>query len=231
MVSIPESGTQSGPPAILLDPQDPAADPILKNSAIRPILKVLTRDRGRWYNLTELFDAAEVTSRDNAQRAIDALLEAGWIEERREGNARLIRIQDDRIAKGDPLLRISKPYRDVIRWFLGNLDEAVGEGIITHVVVFGSVVGDTADRLSDIDLLIVTTNDRQVRRQGRRLAHELATDSPLGDRYEIDLHVETPTSLPQRTADPQFPEMIRRGILVREPHDQPLDDLLPEAPG
>lgn len=230
MVEIPESGTPWHHRAIRLDPWASDVDKLFKNASIGPILKTLCANPGRWFKLTELFDEAGVKSRASSQQSIELLVRADWVEDRREGNARLIRIQNDILVDTDPYRRIPRPYRDVLRWFMQQMDDELGgRGAISHVVVFGSVVGDTADRLSDIDLLIVARNDREVRQAGRRITHELATEGHEGDRYEIDLHVESPRSLPQRTADPRFPEMIRRGVRLRDDPETPIEDLLPES--
>lgn len=232
---VPESGISRAGFDLRLNLSDPRADRLFKNSAVAPLLRTWLGSPDRWFKLTELLDEAGVQSRDNAQRAVEVLVEAGIVEEVRDGNARLLRLRRDFLVGADPYLRIGPPHRGVVRWFVSQLEDRLGgRGGITHMVLFGSVVGGTGDRLSDIDLLVVARNPREVRLVGRELVEQLRTEGfGEGDgppqRYVLDLLVESPSSLKDRTAHPAFPEILKRGIRIREDPDLPLDELLPEG--
>lgn len=202
------------------------------NASVAPMLRVLASRPSREYAFTQLMRLSGVTSRDGAQRAVQALLAAGWIQERRQGRERLLRITEDVLASpGDPYLPLPSPFRPVVRHFVDELERRCGKRApLWKVLLFGGLALGRGDRLSDVDLLVVTPRPRVVRLEGARLADELRHEGFQGQRYRFQLLVETPDTLRRRRADARLPILLRQAVRLRDDPSQPLESMLPERP-
>lgn len=199
------------------------------NSSIPAILRVLTAEPGREYSFTELMAAGRMSSRDSVQRAVEALLAAGVIRERRAGRERRLRIELEALAAVDPYLRVPEPFRTVALAFVRELRKRVGQTEVWKILLFGGLARGRGDRLSDIDLLIVGPSPRPVRIEALRLANEFSTSGFQGQRYKVDVLVETPATLRERRADPLFPRLIREAVVLWDDGRHPLQAMIPEV--
>jgi predicted nucleotidyltransferase len=194
---------------------------LFRNRAMEDVLLLLVRNPHREFTVTELREVTEHGG-DTVQTAIQVLEAAGLIVTRRDGRKRLIGANRDRIRKpADPLLSIpQEEFRTPINAFL---DELEGVGIeIVGVVLFGSVARGEADRASDIDLQIVVDHElTEARRELHDVRQEIENRTFDGDRYELQLLVESVESAESYAAD--LREIFSEGVVLDE--TDTLDDV------
>jgi predicted nucleotidyltransferase len=217
---------------IRIDLARPEAAEVFGSTTVPALLRVLAATPGREYALTELIARAGVTSNDAAQRAVAVLLQAGLIHERREGRRRLLRIEEEALASpSEPLLVVPPRFRDAVRYAVDELERRCGRSApLWKVLLFGGLALGRGDRLSDMDVLVVTPSPRVVRLEGSKLADELRELGFRGERYRLHLLAETPEGLRARKADPALPALLRQAVRLRDDPAHPLEDLLPEVP-
>jgi len=120
----------------------------------------------------------------------------------REGNKKLVRINRGRVeTPEDDVLRIPQPdfhppIRAAVDRLVDELDDVLG------VLVFGSVARGEADRQSDVDIWVLVREDRMRNQQtAQQVASDLGEQRFDGDRYEFQVVVESPESVPAYTED------------------------------
>ncbi|OYR56545.1 nucleotidyltransferase [Halorubrum halodurans] len=152
-------------------------------------------------------------SQQTARRAVNTLIENGLVVESPEGNQRLVQINRDRLTvPDDPLLRIpqpefQKPVKAAVDELTGRLDSVIG------IVLYGSVARGEADRRSDIDLWVLTTNDRAPnQREANAVGRDLEDAEFDGNRYAYDIDVEVVHAIPTYTEDVR--EIVVSGIPI-----------------
>lgn len=129
-----------------------------------------------------------------------------------------VQIDHDHLRKPDPILSIPQAeYRKPVRTFVDELRDHVDDSselsTIVGVVLFGSVARGTADRASDIDLLVVLDGTHTYgRRVATRVARDLEERTFDGDRYEYEVLVETPKSAAQYGS--KLREIFDEGVIV-----------------
>lgn len=171
---------------------------VFRYQAMQDILHQLTNHPHEAFTQKELADltGADVST---VSRSVNLLEQMGVIIVNDERPAR-VRIDPDHLQKPDPILAIPQDeFRGPIKSFLKILRERIEEADevedIVGVVLFGSVARGTADRGSDIDLLVIVNGTHTY---GRRIANRAARnveEQPFdGDRYEFEVLVETPES-------------------------------------
>jgi len=98
------------------------------------------------------------------------------------------------LNKPDPVLSISQPeFHRPVRAFLDRLESSVDD--IVGVVLFGSVARGEADRMSDIDLLVIVDGDKtQTRREVQSIVRKLEKEKFEGNRYSFQTLVESTES-------------------------------------
>lgn len=190
---------------------------VFRYQAMQDILHHLVNNPVEWFTQKEL---AEITGADvsSISRAIDLLKKLGVLEIE-EGVPTLVRMSQDHLERDDPLFTVPQDeFRPPLRAFLDHLETEIEEGDemaeLVGVVLFGSVARGTADRSSDIDLLIVVDgNLTRARRVATKTARELEDHKFGGDRYEFEVLVETPESA--LSHGEQLKELFRDGILLK----------------
>lgn len=190
---------------------------VFRYQAMQDILHHLVNNSMEWFTQKEL---AGITGADisSISRAVDLLDKLGVLEIK-EGVPTRIRISQDHLEREDPLFSIpQEEFRAPLQAFLNELESKVqdADGIadLVGVVLFGSVARGTADRSSDIDLLIVVDGDLTLaRRVGTKIARELEDHKFGGDRYEFEVLVETPDSA--LSHGDKLRELFRDGILLK----------------
>jgi len=191
----------------------PASDAdLFKSKATDDILLFLTNHRFKQFSQREVADQIG-HSQQTARRAINTLVENGLVVESPEGNQRLVQINRERLAiPDDPLLQISqpefhKPVKAAVDELTGRLNGVIG------IVVYGSVARGEADRRSDIDLWVLTTNDRATNQREANAVGRDLEDAEFGeDRYAYDIDVETVQGIPTYTED--IREIVVSGIPI-----------------
>lgn len=145
--------------------------------------------------------------------AVEVLADNGLVVVTDKGNRKLVRINRERVTTPDnDILRIPqsefhRPIEAAVTRVVDELDDVLG------VLVFGSVARGMADRQSDIDLWVLVSENRL---QNQQTVHEVASELGErrfdGDRYEFQIIVETPESVPAYTED--IAEIVTEGIPV-----------------
>jgi len=171
---------------------------VFRYQAMQDILHQLVNSPFERFTQREL---ASVTGADvsTVSRSVDLLDQLGVLDIE-PGKPARIRINHDHLQRDDPLFAIPQPeFRPPIAAFLDTLvdrietSETVSE--LLGVVLFGSVARGTADRRSDIDLLVlVDGDDTHARRIATTVAGEIESQSFDGDRYAFEVLAETPAS-------------------------------------
>ncbi|MGQ3331049.1 nucleotidyltransferase domain-containing protein [Halorubrum sp. FL23] len=186
----------------------PAADAdLFKSKATNDILLFLINHRFQQFSQREVANQIG-HSQQTVRRAINTLVENGLVVESPEGNQRLVQINRERLAiPDDPLLRIpqpefQQPVKAAVDELTGRLDGVIG------IVLYGSVARGEADRRSDIDLWVLTTDDRApTQREANAVGRDLEDAEFDGNRYAYDIDVEAVQAVPTYTEDV-------RGIVV-----------------
>ena len=204
--SSPEQGVSISVPI-------PASDAdLFKSKATNDILLFLTNHRFEQFSQREVADQIG-HSQQTVRRAINTLVENGLVIESPDSNQRLVRINRERLAvPDDPLLRIpqpefQEPVKAAVDDLTGRLDGVIG------IVLYGSVARGEADRRSDIDLWVLTTNDRAPnQREANAVGRDLEDVEFDGNRYAYDIDVETVQGIPTYTED--IREIVVSGIPI-----------------
>ena len=204
--SSPEQGVSISVPI-------PASDAdLFKSKATDDILLFLTNHRFKQFSQREVADQIG-HSQQTARRAINTLVENGLVIESPDSNQRLVRINRERLAvPDDPLLRIPQPeFQEPVKAAVDKLTACL-DGVI-GIVLYGSVARGEADRRSDIDLWVLTTNDRAPnQREANAVGRDLEDVEFDGNRYAYDIDVETVQGIPTYTED--IREIVVSGIPI-----------------
>ncbi|MFC6954801.1 nucleotidyltransferase domain-containing protein [Halorubellus litoreus] len=190
---------------------------VFRYQAMQDILHHLVNNPTEWFTQKELagMTGADISS---VSRAVDLIEKLGVLEIK-EGVPTRIRISQDHLEREDPLFSVpQEEFRAPLQAFLDELESEIGEADeiaeLLGVVLFGSVARGTADRSSDIDLLLVVDGDLTLaRRLGTKTARELEDRKFEGERYEFEVLVETPDSA--LSHGDQLRELFRDGIVLK----------------
>jgi len=171
---------------------------VFRYQAMQDILHHLVTNPLQEFTQQEL---ASITGADisSISRSINLLEELGVITVSEDRPAK-ITVDTDHIQQSDPLFTIPQPeFRKPVEAFLTELDDRIEETAeitdLIGVLLFGSVARGTADRRSDIDLIIIVDGDlTHGRRVCTAVARELEDKSFADNRYEFEVLVETPAT-------------------------------------
>lgn len=200
---------------LLLDFPLPA-ERVFRYQAMQDILHQLVNNPFEAFTQKEL---ATITGSDvsSISRSVDLLEQLGVLDID-DGTPARITIDQNHVSGSGPLFAIpQQEFREPVQAFLDELtadiDASVDVDELAGVVLFGSVARGSADRSSDIDLLVVVDGDPT---HGRRIASKLARDLEErtfdGERYQFEVLVETPESAASR-GDP-LQEIFDEGIVL-----------------
>ncbi|RQG87116.1 nucleotidyltransferase [Natrarchaeobius halalkaliphilus] len=169
---------------------------VFRYQAMQDILHHLVNNPFEEFTQQEL---ASITGADvsSISRSLDLLDELGAITVSEDRPAQ-ITIDEDHLQRPDPVFMIPQSeFRKPVQAYLDELETRLQESDeldeLVGVVLFGSVARGTADRRSDIDLLIIVDGDLTYgRRICTSLARDIEAESFDGHRYEFEVLVETP---------------------------------------
>lgn len=194
---------------------------VFRYQAMQDILHQLTNHPHEAFTQKEL---AELTGADvsTVSRSIDLLEQMGVVVVN-DGRPSRIRIDHDHLQKPDPILAIPQDeFRGPVQAFLEILRERIEKSDevedIVGAVLFGSVARGTADRGSDIDLLIIIDGTHTYgRRIANRAARNVEEQTFDGDRYEFEVLVETPESASDYGS--KLREILDEGVVLERSDD------------
>lgn len=166
-------------------------------------------------------ELASITGADisTISRSVTLLEELGVITVTEDRPAK-ISIDTDYIQQPDPILTIPQSqFRKPVQAFLEELDARIEDVTaiteLVGVVLFGSIAHGTADRRSDIDLLIIVDGDlTHGRRVCTAVARDLEEESFDDNRYEFEVLVETPDTAASHAAE--LTEIFDSGLVFAE---------------
>lgn len=189
---------------------------VFRYQAMQDILHHLVNNPFEEFTQQEL---ASITGADvsSISRSLNLLEELGTITVSEDRPAR-ITIDMDHLQRPDAVFTIPQSeFRKPVQAYLDELDARLQENEevdeLVGVLLFGSVARGTADRRSDIDLLIIVDGDLTY---GRRICTSVARDiedeSFDGHRYEFEILVETPdTAISHGT---ELEEIFDEGLVL-----------------
>ena len=200
--------------SVSLPPSDPD---LFKHKATSDILLFLTNHRFSEFSLREL--AGQIGhSHQSVRRAVDVLSSNDLVVDSPEGNKRLIQINSDQLSIPDePILRIPQSeYHNPVNTAVRKLQENLSD--VVAIILYGSVARGEADRRSDIDLWVLTRDNRaENQREANTIGRDLEEMSFDGDRYDYDIDVETVQAIPTYTED--IRDIVVSGIPVYKTSD------------
>ncbi len=158
--------------------------------------------------LAKMVDGNQAT----VSKAVKLLRELGTIQTRKEGRKQYVSIHRDRLTKPDPILSIPQSdFHKPIRAFADRVQAEVNQ--LVGVLLFGSVARRTANRASDIDLLVFVEDDKtQARRTVQSVVSTLQETKFDGNRYTFEALVET-TESAKRTGD-RLRQQFDEGLIL-----------------
>jgi hypothetical protein len=198
---------------------------VFRNAAMDDIVLLLYRNPHDEFGVRQL---REVTGHGGASvdTALTLLDQLDLIKTRRDGNRKLVSVNRDRLLDpDDPILAIpQEEFRTPIRAFLGAALSTLEDDLV-GVVLFGSVARGQGDRASDIDLLVVVTDDLlAARRSLGGVRQQVEAERFGGDRYEFQVLVESIETATQYGGKLQ--EIFTEGITL---YDDGLDPVRREV--
>lgn len=140
--------------------------------------------------LAEMVDGNQAT----VSKAVKLLKQLGTVQTRQEGRKQYVSIHRARLTKPDPVLSIPQSdFHKPVRAFVDRVQEEIDR--LVGVLLFGSVARGTADRASDIDLLVFVEDDKtQARRTVQSTVSTLQETKFDGNRYTFEALVESTES-------------------------------------
>ena len=189
---------------------------VFRYQAMQDILHHLVNNPFEEFTQREL---ASITGADvsSISRSLDLLETLGVITVSEDRPAR-ITIDMNHLQRSDPVFTIPQSeFRKPVQAYLDELDARLQENEevdeLVGIVLFGSVARGTADRRSDIDLLVIVDGDLTYgRRIGTSVARDIEDESFDGHRYEFEILVETPdTAISHGT---ELEEIFNEGLVL-----------------
>lgn len=157
---------------------------LFKHTASPHILNFLSDNPDIHLSIRQLSEITPMSERATLE-AVNTLEANDLVETFRDGNARQVRINSDRLHKpDDPFLSIPQPEFQtpvrVARRYIEDELESV-EGII----LFGSTARGEADRKSDIDLWVLVTGDHMKQRHRANKLLKRLESLPIPSSIEV----------------------------------------------
>ncbi|PSP94371.1 DNA polymerase beta [Halobacteriales archaeon QS_4_62_28] len=158
--------------------------------------------------LAEMVDGNQAT----VSKTVKLLKQLGVVQTRKEGRKQYVSIHRDRLTKPDPVLSIPQSdFHKPVRTFVNRVQEEIGH--LVGVLLFGSVARGTADRVSDIDLLVFVEGDKtRARRTVQSIVNSLQGTTFDGNRYTFEALVET-TESAERIGD-RLRQQFDEGLIL-----------------
>lgn len=187
---------------------------LFRSQAVQDVLVFLSRYHTDEFSITELTDTVEY-SQPTVSKAVDVLSANDLVDDRREGNTRMVHINRGRLSHpDDPYLQIPQsefqpPVRTAVDELLERLDAVIG------IVLYGSVARGEADRRSDIDLWVLVEDDRMTnQRTANRVRQDLEDEEFDTGRYVYGIDVEALPAIPNYTDE--LRDILGDGLVVHE---------------
>lgn len=189
---------------------------VFRYQAMQDILHHLVNNPFEEFTQKELATIAEADI-SSISRSVTLLEQLGTITVSENTPAK-IALDQDHLTASNPLLAISQQeFRKPVQTFLDELSDGIATSDeideLAGVLLFGSVARGSADRSSDIDLLVIVDGGgTRARRLASKLARDLEERAFNGDRYQFEVLVETVESAASH--DEKLREIFDEGIVL-----------------
>jgi len=164
---------------------------LFKWAVTRELLLLLEKNRYHEFSIRELHRAlGERHSLFSVQRSVLELETSGLVKSKNDGRKKLVSINLELVHDPtDPFDRIPQPeHRKTIRTIVERVHEEIKD--LVSIVLFGSFAKGLADRLSDIDLLVIVHNARSAEKKAALIEQEAASGALLSERFRVNMIVE-----------------------------------------
>ncbi|RQG91788.1 nucleotidyltransferase domain-containing protein [Natrarchaeobius chitinivorans] len=191
-------------------------DQVFRYAAMDEALEILARNPSEEFSNRNLQQLTGYGG-PSVSKALTLLESMGLVVRRDAGNRTLYRIDERRLRDADePLLEIPQAeFREPLERFVERVDDEVPP--VAGILCFGSVARGEADRASDIDVFVLVDEDEDpvsARRTVSDIVRDLEDEPIDGDRYEIEVFVESPESARKRGED--LRPVLQEGIPLLE---------------
>jgi predicted nucleotidyltransferase len=112
------------------------------------------------------------------------------IQCRYSGRKKLIRINNKNLYHpDDPFLRIPQiEYQDKIRIIVKEILSTINR--VEAVILFGSFARGKADRMSDVDILVIVKGSKRPEHNAALVENKAASGKLLDERYRVNIIIE-----------------------------------------
>lgn len=192
--------------------QDEATEKLFKYGYARDVLLLLAKNPYTAFTVSELIDKLDLKSRDAVTKLLDTMKGAGLIQSYRVGRKRFIEINRALIeVPEDPITQIpQEEYREVVKKII---DRILDLKEVEKVIVFGAVARGTADRMSDIDILVVGRDVMKLQEKASKIAYDCRTGKLFKQRFEVNIRVITPGELDEPRGF--IKDAVNEGIMLQ----------------
>jgi predicted nucleotidyltransferase len=162
---------------------------VFRYAVARDILLFLGKNRYKQFTISDIARNLDIRpNTGNLRRALQALVLAGLLDEKKEGRGKFLKIKEDVILyPEDPYVQIRQvEFREVVR---DIVEKVKRDRRVVKVILFGGVARGTADRMSDIDFLVVSKDVMVIETKTSKIAHNCRTGKMFDERYGISFRV------------------------------------------
>jgi predicted nucleotidyltransferase len=170
---------------------------LFKRAATRDILLLLEKNRYRDFSIRQLHRLfKDRHSLFSVQRAVAELELACLVLCKYSGRKKFVRMNPDYLYEPmDPYWQISQTeYRSPIKGVVDEILRTIHG--VRAVILFGSMAHGSADRMSDIDLLVVTEGAGRTELKAARIEGMAVRGELLAERFRVNMIIEEIDDLP-----------------------------------
>lgn len=181
----------SGKMYIKIPIQNAATEKIFRWGYARDLLMFLAKNPYDSFTVSEIIRRLDIKSRDSLSKLLEAMKDAKLIESVRVGRKRFISINREYIEiPKDALSQIpQKEYQNIVKLVVDKISK---KKEIEKVILFGAVARGTADRMSDIDILVVGKNVLKLQDKLGRISYDAKSGKLLPERFELNIRIISP---------------------------------------
>lgn len=168
--------------------QNEATEKIFRWSYARDLLMLLAKDPLEYFTVSDIINRLDIRSRDSLTKLLEAMEDADIIKSTRMGRKRFISINRELVEiPKEPIFQIpQKEYQNVVKKILERI---VKLSDVEKVILFGAVARGTADRMSDLDILVIGKNVTKLQEKTSKVAYDCRTGKMFEERFEVNIRV------------------------------------------
>jgi predicted nucleotidyltransferase len=198
--------------------ENPQSALLFKRAASRNLLLFLEKNRYRKFSIRQLHRLMKGEfSLFSVQRSIAELEISGLVLSDTIGRKKMVWINPERIHDpADPFLKIpQEEYREPARVLVNAIRKRM-DGV-RGIVLFGSIAKGDADRMSDVDIIVITSKAKRLEAKAALIESDALRGRLLGERYRVNIIVEEVSDIQEALlSNPAFSTAMREGIILHE---------------